>query len=39
VLPLYEQKGTDGVVYFGEIGTVMEEEACDVIRAGGYTKP
>jgi succinyl-CoA synthetase alpha subunit len=27
------------VVYFGEIGTVMEEEACDVIRAGGYTKP
>ena len=27
------------MVYFGEIGTVMEEEACEVIRAGGYTKP
>jgi succinyl-CoA synthetase alpha subunit len=40
VLPLFQGDGeTDGVVYFGEIGTVMEEEACDVIRAGGYTKP
>jgi succinyl-CoA synthetase alpha subunit len=40
VLPLFEEDGeTDGVVYFGEIGTVMEEEACEVIRAGGYTKP
>jgi succinyl-CoA synthetase alpha subunit len=27
------------VVYFGEIGTVMEEEATEIIKAGGYTKP
>lgn len=30
---------TDGVVYFGEIGTVMEEEAAELIKRGGYTKP
>jgi succinyl-CoA synthetase alpha subunit len=40
LLPLFEEDdGTDGVVYFGEIGTVMEEEATDVINSGGYTKP
>jgi len=40
ILPLYQQdEGTDGVVYFGEIGTVMEEEATEIIKAGGYKKP
>ena len=40
LLPLYEEdEQTDGVVYFGEIGTVMEEEATEIIEAGGYTKP
>lgn len=40
LLPLFQEDDqTDGVVYFGEIGTVMEEEASDVIKAGGYTKP
>jgi len=40
LLPLFQEDDqTDGVVYFGEIGTVMEEEATDVIKAGGYTKP
>lgn len=40
LLPLYQaDEQTDGVVYFGEIGTVMEEEATEIIEAGGYTKP
>ncbi len=40
LLPLYqEDEQTDGVVYFGEIGTVMEEEATEIIEAGGYIKP
>ena len=40
LLPLFQEDDqTDGVVYFGEIGTVMEEEATEVIKAGGYTKP
>jgi succinyl-CoA synthetase alpha subunit len=40
VLPFFESDPeTDGVVYFGEIGTVMEEEAADVIKSGGYSKP
>jgi succinyl-CoA synthetase alpha subunit len=40
LLPLFqEDEQTDGVVYFGEIGTVMEEEATEVIKAGGYGKP
>jgi len=40
LLPLFEADDeTDGVVYFGEIGTVMEEEAAEVIKRGGYTKP
>ena len=40
LLPLFQADDeTDGIVYFGEIGTVMEEEAAEVIKAGGYTKP
>jgi succinyl-CoA synthetase alpha subunit len=40
VLPLFQaDEGTDGVVYFGEIGTVMEEEAAELMTAGGYVKP
>lgn len=40
LLPLFqEDEHTDGVVYFGEIGTVMEEEAAEVVSAGGYRKP
>lgn len=40
LLPFFqEDEGTDGLVYFGEIGTVLEEEAAEVIKAGGYTKP
>ncbi|MFC1669620.1 CoA-binding protein [Spirochaetota bacterium] len=40
LLPMFEEDDeTDGVVYFGEIGTVMEEEAAELIKNGGYTKP
>lgn len=40
LLPLFQADDeTDGVVYFGEIGTVMEEEAAEVIGRGDYTKP
>ena len=40
LLPLFQADSeTDGVVYFGEIGTVMEEEAAEVIKEGHYTKP
>ena len=40
LLPLFEEdEETDGVVYFGEIGTVNEEEAAEVIKRGEYTKP
>ncbi|MEM0449883.1 MAG: CoA-binding protein [Methanomassiliicoccales archaeon] len=40
VLPLFQSdEETDGVVYFGEIGTVMEEEAAEIIREGRYKKP
>jgi succinyl-CoA synthetase alpha subunit len=40
ILPLFQADAdTDGVVYFGEIGTVMEEEAAEVIKSGGYQKP
>lgn len=40
LLPLFQEDSeTDGVAYFGEIGTVMEEEAAELIREGRYTKP
>ncbi len=40
LLPMFEEDDeTDGVVYFGEIGTVMEEEAAEVMKEGRYTKP
>jgi len=40
LLPLFEEdEETDGVVYYGEIGGVMEEEAARVITEGSYTKP
>ena len=40
LLPLFEQDDeTDGVVYYGEIGGVMEEEAAELIARGGYSKP
>ena len=40
LLPLFQDDNeTDGVVYFGEIGTVLEEEAAELIKEGGYTKP
>jgi len=40
LLPLFQADDeTDGIVYFGEIGSVMEEDAAKVIRDGGYTKP
>ena len=40
LLPLFqEDTQTDGVVYFGEIGTVMEEEAAELIKKKKYKKP
>ncbi len=40
VLPLFEKdEQTKAVVMFGEIGTVAEEEAAEVIKEGRYTKP
>ena len=40
LLPFFQaDEETDGVVYFGEIGTVMEEEAAEIIRAGLFKKP
>jgi len=40
VLPLFEKDDdTKGVVMFGEIGTVAEEEAAEVIKEGRYNKP
>jgi succinyl-CoA synthetase alpha subunit len=40
ILPFFQSdEDTDAVVYFGEIGSVMEEEGAEVIKAGGYTKP
>ena len=40
ILPLFqEDPGTDAVALFGEIGTVQEEEAADIIQGGKFTKP
>ncbi len=40
LLQLFEaDPETDAVVLLGEIGTVAEEEAAEVIAAGGFTKP
>lgn len=40
LLPLFENdKETDAIAYFGEIGSVMEEEAAELIKEGRYTKP
>jgi len=40
LLPLFEEDDeTDGVVYYGEIGGVMEEEAAKLIEDRKYTKP
>jgi len=40
LLPLFEEDDeSDAVVYYGEIGGVMEEEAAALIKEGGYTKP
>ncbi len=39
-LELFEKDPeTKMVAFFGEIGTNMEEEAADFIKAGGFTKP
>jgi succinyl-CoA synthetase alpha subunit len=40
ILPYFEQDAeTKMVVGFGEIGTTSEEDAADLIKAGGFTKP
>lgn len=40
LLPLFEEdKETHAVAMFGEIGTVAEEEAAEVIKEGRFTKP
>jgi len=40
ILPLFEDdEDTKAVVLFGEIGTVAEEEAAEVVREGRFTKP
>lgn len=40
VLPLFEaDEATDALVYYGEIGGVMEEEAAEVIKEKKFTKP
>jgi succinyl-CoA synthetase alpha subunit len=40
LLPLFEEDlETDAVVYYGEIGGVMEEEAAELIRERRFTKP
>lgn len=40
ILPLFEEdEETKAVVLFGEIGTVAEEEAAEVIKEGRFTKP
>jgi len=40
LLPLFQaDEETDAVAYFGEIGSVMEEDAAEMIKEGRYTKP
>ena len=40
LLPLWEaDEETEAVVLFGEIGTVAEEEAAEVVKEGKFTKP
>jgi len=40
LLPLFQDdRETDAIAYFGEIGSVMEEEAAEMIKEGRYTKP
>jgi len=40
LLPLFEEdQATKAVVLFGEIGTVAEEEAAEVIKEGRFSKP
>jgi len=40
ILPLFEaDPATKAVVLFGEIGTVAEEEAAEVIKEGKFSKP
>jgi succinyl-CoA synthetase alpha subunit len=40
LLPMFEKdEQTEAVVLFGEIGTVAEEEAAEVIKRRGFTKP
>jgi len=40
VLPLFEKdEQTEAIAFFGEIGTVAEEEAAEVIKRGEFTKP
>ena len=40
ILPLFEaDEETKAVVLFGEIGTVAEEEAAEVVKEGKFTKP
>jgi len=40
ILPLFEADDeTKAVVLFGEIGTVAEEEAAEIIKEGKFTKP
>jgi succinyl-CoA synthetase alpha subunit len=40
LLPLFEEdEQTEAIALFGEIGTVAEEEAAEVIKLGKFTKP
>lgn len=40
LLPLFEEdEATKAVVLFGEIGTVAEEEAAEVVKEGRFSKP
>ncbi len=40
LLPLFQDdQDTDAIAYFGEIGSVMEEEAAELIKEGKYVKP